>query len=284
MDCRELEERLEALLDGALGDAERQRCESHLESCGRCRELVEPFTGAETAPGDPAPDDLVGAVLARTSGPACGRAHAFLCGWLDDELGAADRSLVAGHLESCEDCRRLEAVLAALALDLPRLAELRPDARFVGDVMSATLPWPVLLRRWWSRRWPQWIRRPRFASEVAFIATMVLVLIVATPGSPLAAVPATARELARSDPAARLEAPMAELQDRFAARVEAPLRARWQQGRRLVSSSTREADAQRRALAEDLRRWAGTTWEAVASLLKSAEQEPSTSERPASDS
>ena len=37
----ELEERLEALLDGALDDVERRRCSRHLESCRACRELVE---------------------------------------------------------------------------------------------------------------------------------------------------------------------------------------------------------------------------------------------------
>ena len=90
MDCRELEDRLEALLDGELDELERRRCARHLEGCPSCRELAEPIAAAVAPPAD-----LVGAVLARTSGSACGRAESLLCDWLDGELTGADRELMA---------------------------------------------------------------------------------------------------------------------------------------------------------------------------------------------
>ncbi|MEE8246042.1 MAG: zf-HC2 domain-containing protein [Alphaproteobacteria bacterium] len=278
MDCYELEDRLEALLDGELTDAERRRCARHLEKCRRCRELVEPLAVAAEPPAD-----LVGSVLARTSGATCGRAHALLCDLEDGALTATERELVGRHLESCGDCRALAAVLARLSVDLPRLAELAPDRRFVEDVLSATLPYPVLLRRWWSRTWPQWLRRPRFASEAAFVATMVLVLVFATPDSPLEALPAKALELTRIDPLARLKQPLVPLEDRFATRVEAPLRSRWDQGEAAVRGWAEEAVTRGRALSNELIARIGTFWEAVASLFESADREPSTAEAPASN-
>ena len=267
MDCRELEGRLEALLDGELSEPERRRCEGHLEGCPSCRELVEPLRRA-AAP----PDDLVDAVLARTSGPACGRAEEQLCGWLDGELAATERRLVEAHLDSCDGCRALAAAVSRLRAELPRLAELRPDPGFVGAVLRATLPPRVQLRRWWAATWPRWVRRPRFASETAFIATLVLAVVVATPGSPLAALPTRALDLARTDPLERLGAPLEALEEGFATQVRKPLGARYADGAATVLAWARAAEERGRGLAAEAGDWIGTSRDRLASLLSSADK------------
>ena len=277
MDCRELEERLEELLDGELDEVARRRCARHLERCPACRELVEPFGATE-----PPPDGLLGAVLTATSGSPCGRAEGLLCGWLDGELERDDRDLMAAHLAGCADCRALAAVATRLSRELPLLAELRPDPGFVGAVLAATLPLHVRLRRWWTASWPRWVRRPRFASEAAFIATMVLALVFATPGSPLEAVPGRALELAQSEPGsrieARLEAPVAALEERFTARVTEPLNARYAEGEATVRTWLRTARAWYRTATDRLSGWLGTSRELLASLLGSADETASDNE------
>ncbi len=276
MDCRDFEERLEELLDGTLPAADEESCARHLERCSRCRELVEPLR-AEVAP----PADLLASVLTRTSGPACGQARDLLCGWVDAVLPAAERQLVAGHLAGCSDCAALAAALAELARDLPRLAELRPAPGFVEAVLAATVPVHRRLRRWWRRSWEQWVWRPRFASETAFVATLALVLVLATPGSPLEAVPGRALELARTDPVAALEAPASAAGEHISSRLE---KLRLAAVSRLESTSrevTAVTQGRLARLRERLAAAAGTLRERAASLLERAEREPS-DEEPAS--
>ena len=282
MDCRALEERLEALLGGELGELERRRCARHLESCSACRELVEPFAAAE-----PPPEGLLGAVLTATIGSPCRRAEELLCGWQDGELAGADRELMGAHLDSCPDCRALAAAMVLLTAELPLLAELRPDPGFVEDVLAATLPARVRLRRWWAATWPRWLRRPRFASEAAFIAMMVLALLVATPGSPLEAVPTRVLELARTDPAARiearLEAPAKALGERLKGQAEDRIGARYAETRARAAAWMGAAAPRGRAVVDPLLSWIGTSRERLASLLESAEQKASENDEDASE-
>lgn len=204
MSCRHFETRLEALLDRELPAAERTACLLHAEDCPACRELLE--LAAVAAP----PEDLVAAVLASTSGPACERALEQLAGFQDlAATRTSDRQLVALHLAGCEDCRALAGVLAALAADLPGMAEVRPDERLVADVLAATLPVTVRVRRWWERTrfqtWPRWVRRPRFALEAAFVLTVACLPLVMTSASALAALPGRAVEMAQQGPGAELD-------------------------------------------------------------------------------
>ena len=274
MTCRELEERLEALLDGELDELTRRRCERHLETCPACRELAEPFAIAPAPP-----DDLVDAVLAGTSGSPCGRARGLLCAWLDGEAAPHDAELMTAHLETCAECRALAAAVTRLGAELPTLAELRPDPGFVEAVLAATLPVRVRLRRWWAAAWPRWVGRPRFASEAAFVATLALVIVVTTPGSPLQALPTQALVLARSDPAERigkrLEGPMAALEESFAARLGRPLGDRLARGEAELRTWAEAAEARGRAVGEELIDWIGTTRERLASLLESADEKAS---------
>ncbi len=209
MSCRDLELRLERLLAGTLPAAEARRCAEHLAGCGLCRDLLElARLGDAAAAGAGAPvPDLAPAVLAQSAiqgeygaARACRRAHELLAAGIDEPLAEIDRELLGGHLAACGDCQTLHGVLLELARDLPRLAEVQPDPRFVAEVLRRTLPFDVQIRRWWDALWPQLWHRPRFASEVAYVGVVALALVFATPGSPLAAVPSEALAIAQEPP------------------------------------------------------------------------------------
>lgn len=216
MDCHHFEDRFEAYLAGELAAEERSACEAHLGRCPACRELLELAESSLPAAGAPIPaeaagEDLVGRVLRQTSGPACGRAGGLLAARLDgaEPADALEGELLDLHLAACADCRGLARVLAALARDLPSLAEVRPDARFVDDVLARTLPAAVRWRRRrraLSRTWAAWVRRPRFAWEAAFVLTVACLPVLTSSASPIVPLAATARELAAEDVVARAEA------------------------------------------------------------------------------
>ncbi len=82
--------------------------------------------------------DLTAAVLARTSGPACGRAGSLLASFADGAPALGDAQLLHAHLDRCPDCRALAATLAWLTPELRAMAEVEPDPAFLADAMAAT--------------------------------------------------------------------------------------------------------------------------------------------------
>ena len=286
MSCRELELRLEDLLAGTLSADEASRCAEHLAGCALCRDLVELARLGDAAAAGYAgpPPDLAPAVVARSAvgygsgeggGGACGRAHELLAADIDEPIPSTDRLLLQGHLATCDSCRELRGVLLALARDLPLLAEVSPDPGFVTDVLRRTLPFEVQIRRWWDALWPQLWHRPRFATEAAYFGLVVLVLVFATPSSPLAAVPSGALAIAQEPPLPRLELPEVALAPRLAAAKRA-----------LSASHPAEVAAdwgiELRATADDavqlmieVRTQMGTFWDEAASLLETRDATPS---------
>ena len=203
MDCREFEAALDELARGRLDAKRRRALERHARACRQCAELLEL---ARLPLADPGEGEIVAGVLERTGGSACGQAEGALPDLVDGSLAAAgDRELLAEHLRHCRSCSALVAEFERLAVDLPRLAIVLPEISLVEAVLARTLPGPVRLRRWWAATWPQWIRRPRFAAELAYVATLVLVVVFGTPVSPLQAMPERAVELARKVPLDRLD-------------------------------------------------------------------------------
>jgi predicted anti-sigma-YlaC factor YlaD len=273
MNCHDLEERLEALSGDGLPGAERLECERHLETCETCRELAF-LAGLPELSSEEQPPDLVAGVLARTTGPACERAQVLLGASLAEELPPAERELLAGHSAECGEGRALASTLAALALDLPRLASLRPDARFVDDVLKATLPVGVQFRRWWADAWPRWVHRPRFASEAAYIWLLVLILVFASAGSPLEAVPQRAIQAVQTVPGPRLEGKVAMLEARLASTAKAVRSS--ESAETLVEWRAASAEVVERAQTaagtakEDL----ATFWSGVASWLGRTDDKP----------
>lgn len=285
MSCRVLELRLENLLAGTLSADEASRCAEHLAGCALCRDLVELARLGDAAAAGYAgpPPDLAPAVVARSAvgygsgegGGACGRAHELLAADLDEPITSTDRLLLHGHLATCDSCRALHGVLLALARDLPDLAEVSPGPNFVAEVLRRTLPFEVQIRRWWDALWPELWRRPRFASEAAYVGVVALVLVFATPGSPLAAVPSGALAIAQEPPLPRLELPEVALAPRLAAAKRA-----------LRASHPAEVAAdwgiELRATADDavqlmieVRTHMGTFWDEAASLLETRDATPS---------
>lgn len=238
--CHDFEARLEALAadpasrraESALPAEERAACLRHAAGCPECAELLElARMGLAPDDGTEPTDGLLGAVLASTSGPACGRALERLAELSGDR--AAD-PLVALHLLECSECRALAGVMASLAVDLPRLAEISPDPGFADDVLRASLPAAVRLRRWWrgavapalQGTWERLVHRPRFAWEAAFVLTVVFLPLIVASGPSLAAAPARgAEEVARfaqgartADVEIRLGAAVREIRESEAAR------------------------------------------------------------------
>lgn len=264
--CRTFIERLDDLLEGRLSPADRRAAEAHLDSCPACREWKGLVAAAGGPPAPPA--DLVGAVLARTSGPACGSARARLCDHADRLLAPADDDLVRMHLDGCAGCAGLAAVLARLAADLPRLAAMEPDAGFVSGVLARTsrrAPPSVRFSERLAGAWRGLARRPRIAWEGAYAASIVLLILFGTPNAPFADVPGRAIELVRT---VQVTLPAGAAREQ-APRIRMAVRSRWTETKTEIRLATRDAATglKRRAGAawRGLKKELGTVWERIAS-------------------
>lgn len=275
--CAELEARLEALTAGDLDEELRDACERHLRICARCAALVELAT-VPVPSGRSAAGGLSGDVLARTSGPPCGAAEGLLVADPDDESEGGTPELLALHLAHCPRCAALARALSALASDLPAMAELAPGSGFVQGVLAASLPPAVRLRRWRRESWPQWVRRPRFALELAYAMTVFFVVLLSIPGTPLAAMPQRALELTRTSPLAALEQPVrAAWSDSAAARrLETEVERRLVEARRARQQAPRLLDASRQRIrtffAEAASWWEKATEDASSRPQQSTEE------------
>ncbi len=157
-------------------------------------------------------DAFANGVLGRTTGAACGRAAEQLEDLMGDRLAGLDRQLVQAHLEHCTDCRRLAVTVGWLNPLLPDMAEIDPGPEFLAGVLARTTqarrrvayaehptgPAGLMDRvgRWWEKQ----ILRPQFAMQAAYVATVLLVLVFATPGSPLRNVPEQALQAVTAGP------------------------------------------------------------------------------------
>ena len=167
MRCEDARENLVAYLDGELTAEERERLDSHLAGCPRCR--LEPAglesTGdllALLGPREPSSLDLAGRVVrvAVEGDPRCRHIRRELPAHLDGELAEAEDRPVEEHLHECEECTEeaaaFERTAEALALWrpepwdadlLPRvLAAARPPKRFpIRRVLAAAAAVLLLL-------------------------------------------------------------------------------------------------------------------------------------------
>jgi hypothetical protein len=127
-----------------------------------------PFSSSEAL------SDLTASILARTSGPACGRLRELACAFLDETLSAEDGELVSLHLEHCPRCRALVAGLDEATRVLPSFAQMEPGPEFTAAVLARTRsplspihpPQDRLIAGWANL-----MRRPRAALEAAYLAT-----------------------------------------------------------------------------------------------------------------
>lgn len=168
-------------------------------------------------PGGYDAEAFVNRVLSNTAGGACERARGQLADLMDDQLVGLDRQLVQAHLAHCTPCRALAVTFGWLTPLLPRMAVVEPGPDFLAGVLVRTSGStrsrltaaqggePAGLAglmdrvgRWWQEQ----IQRPVFALQVAYVATVLLVLLTATPLSPLRGVPGRALELVSAGPQA----------------------------------------------------------------------------------
>jgi predicted anti-sigma-YlaC factor YlaD len=134
-------------------------------------------------------------VLAKTSGPVCAAAEERFVSFVVGELDAVDRELVAAHAAGCPACRRELSRVGVLITDLPRVAEIAPDAAFVGDVLRQTSGVSVPAASRWTEAWRRFALRPRFAMEVAYVGAVVLCVIGSLTDLHLRAVPELVRTM-----------------------------------------------------------------------------------------
>ncbi len=92
------------------------------------------------------------------------------------------------------------STLSWLQRELPRLAEVPVSKRFTRDVLTATLPRHILIRRWWRNHGAAWVQRPRFAMEVAYAALLIVVLVLGAFSTPVAALPQKGLEWVQPEP------------------------------------------------------------------------------------
>jgi predicted anti-sigma-YlaC factor YlaD len=264
--CRTFIDRLDDLLEGRLSPVDRRAAEEHLRSCAGCREL-ESLVAEAGAPVAPQAD-LLGAVLARTSGSACGSARARLCDQVDRLLAAMDDEMVRMHLDGCEECGRLAAVLERLTMDLPSLAEREPDARFVPGVLARTSRRATPPASWTARLAAGWRRlahRPRIAWEGAYAGSIIVLLLFGAPNSPFADVPGKALVLVRT---VQVSLP-ADAAGEEAPRIRMAVRSRWTGTKARVQDATRDltTTVKRHSSAawDGLKKKLGTVWDRIAS-------------------
>jgi hypothetical protein len=264
--CRDFIERLDDLLEGRSSPADRRAAEVHLRSCASCREL-EGLVAVAGVPIEP-PAGFLGAVLARTSGAACAGARARLCDHLDRLLDETNDGLVRMHLDGCEECGRLAAVLSRLAQDLPGLAEREPDARFVPGVLARTsrrAPEAAGWRARLSAGWRRLVYRPRFAWEGAYAGSLLVLLLFGAPDAPFAGVPGKALDLVRS---VQVSLP-AEAAARQAPRIRSAVRTEIAGATERVHDVTRDLAraVERRSSGawSGLKQELGTAWDRIAS-------------------
>lgn len=171
---------------------------------------------------DPSPEnrrrdeDFVQRVLANTSGSACDRACEQLPDLTDGRLTGLDRQLVQSHLEHCSGCRQVAVTLGWMGQTLPAMAEMDPGPNFLAGVLARTTAAsdeatieaqnaerrPMVSPRW--QQIQQWFermyQRPSFNLEMAYVATVLVVLLTAFPGSPLRNAPGQALRVMRAGP------------------------------------------------------------------------------------
>ncbi len=171
-----------------------RRLETHVATCERCARLaalVRDATGNADPTGDT--EDLLPAVLQLTTGSPCARAESLLPALVDGELDADSREILEGHLAGCEPCSQLLAALRDARAVLPALAEMEPPPGFAASVLRATSGAPA--RAAWAPRvparvsafgqwWLRFLARPRASLEIAYVATVLLVVLF---GNPVAA-------------------------------------------------------------------------------------------------
>lgn len=104
----------------------------------------------------------------------CHEFEGLLDGMLEGTLPGVDHARGVDHVASCLSCREL---VEPMGLTLAPVGA-EPPAFFLAAVLARTSR--AARRTRWAETWRQWILRPRFASEAAYLGVVVLSLAVVT--------------------------------------------------------------------------------------------------------
>ncbi len=228
MDCRGVENLLDRLCDGSATPADQARAQEHLRSCPACRRLNRIARGEEDVLPPAGRAGFTRSVLELTSGTACRRSRELLCAGFDDAPEPASARMLEMHAEHCEPCRRFAATLRMLRDILPTLAEFDPGPGFTAAVLDATRQAP---QERGPRRirpgelWDRLVRRPLFAWEAAYAATVLFALLFLNPLLDVGPSSVRALSAARDRAVAAIEVEPAEDAARTAARRLGAVRA-----------------------------------------------------------
>jgi predicted anti-sigma-YlaC factor YlaD len=99
-----------------------------------------------------------------------GALEALLDGTLEGE--ARERSV--RHVASCPSCRELVEPMGAMLVSVA----VQPPVSFLAAVLARTSY--ETRRSRWAETWHQWMLRPRFASEAAYVGVVLLSLSFVT--------------------------------------------------------------------------------------------------------
>ncbi len=176
------------------------------------------------------------------------------------------------HVDACAECAAVELVLARMAVDLPLLAELDPDAGFLREVLQRTASLPAA---GWAARltagWERLLTGPRLALEGAYLGMFAIMLIFGTPGSPLAEIPRKALELVKINPVAELKQPVADLAEEAVSRAGFA----WRTTSLKMNAASREIAENAKHASDSASDLVGTLWDQLASEQETDETEPS---------
>jgi predicted anti-sigma-YlaC factor YlaD len=92
---------------------------------------------------------------------------------LEGRIAAADHERCVRHAATCDRCRELVAPMGRSLIPVA----VKPPASFRSSVIRMTSG--TSRRSRWAATWREWVLRPRFASEVAYVGVVMLTLVCA---------------------------------------------------------------------------------------------------------
>jgi predicted anti-sigma-YlaC factor YlaD len=181
MNCRKFESQLELYLAEKLSYDSVQECRIHLNSCAACRELLDLASKAPLKIDPAGSEELIRAVLEKTSGKNCDKVLELLPDRVDGSMAKDSADLVDRHLENCGSCQNLFRTMKELKEVLPSFSQMDPGSAFTRECMQAIgrlqnrPPQPGFSS---GGIWHWLLVRPRLAWQSAYVLTLLFFIFI----------------------------------------------------------------------------------------------------------